>query len=380
MNRRKKNLSILGSTGSVGAQTLEVARSYPEHFNVVCLGANKNTQILEEQILEFQPQAISCNYHKELNTNGEIAKKVMSLSEIAIHEGVDTVVVATSGNVALVPTFEAVKKGKNISIANKETIIMAGEQLTSLAESNSVNLMPIDSEPSAIWQCLRGEDSNISKLIITASGGPFRNTPVGSLSNVTPSNALQHPTWKMGPKISVDSATMMNKAFEVIEARWLFNVPWENIEVVVHPESIIHSMVEFSDGSTKAQLSYPDMRIPIMHALFFPDRAPKSHTNPFDPKKTKSLTFEILDQDRYPCFEIALKIAKQGGTWPSALSGADEAAVEAFLDSKIKFTEIHTLIAQAIQDHESITNPTTTEMLKASQWAYDRVSKLTSRN
>ena len=380
MNRRKKNLSILGSTGSVGAQTLEVARSYPEHFNVVCLGANKNTQILEEQILEFQPQAISCNYHKELNTNGEIAKKVMSLSEIAIHEGVDTVVVATSGNVALVPTFEAVKKGKNIAIANKETIIMAGEQLTSLAESNSVNLMPIDSEPSAIWQCLRGEDSNISKLIITASGGPFRNTPVGSLSNVTPSNALQHPTWKMGPKISVDSATMMNKAFEVIEARWLFNVPWENIEVVVHPESIIHSMVEFSDGSTKAQLSYPDMRIPIMHALFFPDRAPKSHTNPFDPKKTKSLTFEILDQDRYPCFEIALKIAKQGGTWPSALSGADEAAVEAFLDSKIKFTEIHTLIEQAIQDHESITTPTTAEMLKASHWAYNRVSKLTSRN
>ena len=190
MNRRKKNLSILGSTGSVGAQTLEVARSYPELFNVVCLGANKNTQILEEQILEFQPQAISCNYHKELNTNGEIAKKVMSLSEIAIHEGVDTVVVATSGNVALVPTFEAVKKGKNIAIANKETIIMAGEQLPSLAESNSVNLMPIDSEPSAIWQCLRGEDSNISKLIITASGGPFRNTPVGSLSNVTPSNAL----------------------------------------------------------------------------------------------------------------------------------------------------------------------------------------------
>ena len=380
MNRRKKNLSILGSTGSVGAQTLEVARSYPEHFNVVCLGANKNTQILEEQILEFQPQAISCNYHKELNANGEIAKKVMSLSEIAIHEEVDTVVVATSGNVALVPTFEAVKKGKNIAIANKETIIMAGEQLTSLAESNSVNLMPIDSEPSAIWQCLRGEDSNISKLIITASGGPFRSTPVGSLSNVTPSNALQHPTWKMGPKISVDSATMMNKAFEVIEARWLFDVPWENIEVVVHPESIIHSMVEFSDGSTKAQLSYPDMRIPIKHALFFPDRAPKSDTNPFDPNKTKSLTFEILDQDRYPCFEIALKIAKRGGTWPSALSGADEAAVEAFLDSRIKFTEIHTLIEQAIQDHESITNPTTTEMLKASHWAYDRVSKLTSGN
>ncbi|HIA75153.1 MAG TPA: 1-deoxy-D-xylulose-5-phosphate reductoisomerase [Dehalococcoidia bacterium] len=378
MNRSKKNLSILGSTGSVGAQTLEVARSYPENFNVVCLGANKNTQILEEQILEFQPQAISCDYHKELNTHGEMSEKVMSLTGIATHEGVDTVVVATSGNVALIPTFEAIKKGKNIAIANKETIIMAGEQLTSLAESNSVNLMPIDSEPSAIWQCLRGEGGNISKLIITASGGPFRNNPVGSLSNVTPSNALQHPTWEMGPKITVDSATMMNKAFEVIEARWLFDVPWENIEVIVHPESIIHSMVEFSDGSTKAQLSYPDMRIPIKHALFFPDRAPKSHTNPFDPKKTKSLTFEILDQDRYPCFEIALKIAKRGGTWPSALSGADEAAVEAFLDSRIKFTEIHTLIEQAIQDHESIINPKTTDMLKASHWAYDRVSKLTS--
>jgi 1-deoxy-D-xylulose-5-phosphate reductoisomerase len=182
----------------------------------------------------------------------------------------------------------------------------------------------------------------------------------------------------MGPKISVDSATMMNKAFEVIEAKWLFNVPWENIEVIVHPESIIHSMVEFSDGSTKAQLSYPDMRIPIEHALFFPARAPKPPTTPFDPKKTRSLNFEILDQDRYPCFEIALKIAKRGGTWPSALSGADEAAVEAFLDSRIKFTEIHTLIEQAIQDHESIISPTTTEMLKASQWAYERVSKLAS--
>jgi len=257
---------------------------------------------------------------------------------------------------------------------------MAGEQLTSLAESNSVSLMPIDSEPSAIWQCLRGENNNISKLIITASGGPFRNTPVRSLPNVTPTNALQHPTWKMGQKISVDSATMMNKAFEVIEARWLFNVPWENIEVIVHPESIIHSMVEFSDGSTKAQLSYPDMIVPIKHALFFPDRAPKSNTNPFDPNKTKSLTFESLDQDKYPCFEIALKIAKRGGTWPSALSGADEAAVEAFLDSRIKFTEIHTLIEQAIQNHESITKPTTAEMLKASHWAYDRVSELTSGN
>ncbi|PZC43987.1 MAG: 1-deoxy-D-xylulose-5-phosphate reductoisomerase [Chloroflexi bacterium] len=378
MNRRKKNLSILGSTGSVGAQTLEVVRSYPEDFDVVCLGANKNTQVLEEQILEFQPQAISCDYYKELNTNGEISEKVMSLSDIATHERVDTVVVATSGNIALIPTFEAIKKGKNIAIANKETIIMAGEQLISLAESNSVHLMPIDSEPSAIWQCLRGEDSNVSKLIITASGGPFRNTPLGSLSDATPSDALKHPTWKMGPKISVDSATMMNKAFEVIEAKWLFNVPWENIEVIVHPESIIHSMVEFSDGSTKAQLSYPNMRIPIEHALFFPARAPKPPTTPFDPKKTRSLNFEILDQDRYPCFEIALKIAKRGGTWPSALSGADEAAVEAFLDSRIKFTEIHTLIEQAIQDHESIINPTTTEMLEAFQWAYERVSELTS--
>jgi 1-deoxy-D-xylulose-5-phosphate reductoisomerase len=378
MNRRKKNLSILGSTGSVGAQTLEVVRSYPEDFDVVCLGANKNTQVLEEQILEFQPQAISCDYYKELNTNGEITEKVMSLSDIATHERVDTVVVATSGNIALIPTFEAIKKGNNIVIANKETIIMAGEQLISLAESNSVHLMPIDSEPSAIWQCLRGEDSNVSKLIITASGGPFRNTPLRSLSDATPSDALKHPTWKMGPKISVDSATMMNKAFEVIEAKWLFNVPWENIEVIVHPESIIHSMVEFSDGSTKAQLSYPDMRIPIEHALFFPARAPKPPTTPFDPKKTRSLNFEILDQDRYPCFEIALKIAKRGGTWPSALSGADEAAVEAFLDSRIKFTEIHTLIEQEIQDHESITNPTTAEMLEAFQWAYERVSELTS--
>ncbi|MDC0035030.1 1-deoxy-D-xylulose-5-phosphate reductoisomerase [Chloroflexi bacterium] len=376
MNGDQKRLSILGSTGSVGTQTLEVVRSYPGQFKVVCLGANRNTDALKKQILEFLPKAISCDYHKDVSDGINFTQSVMSLEQIATHEEVDTVVVATSGNVALIPTFEAIKSGKDIAIANKETIIMAGEQLTTLAKLNSVNLMPVDSEPSAIWQCLRGENKDISKLIITASGGPFRNIPISSLSNVTPTDALKHPTWRMGTKISVDSATMMNKALEVIEAKWLFDVPWENIEVIVHPESIVHSMVEFSDGSTKAQLSYPDMRVPIQHALFFPKRAQASPVESFDPQKTNSLNFEPLEKDRYPCFDMAINFAKKGGTWPSALTGADEAAVSAFLDHKIKFTEIQTIIEEAIKDHFSIESPNTSDMLIASDWGRKQVSAL----
>ncbi|MFL2759823.1 MAG: 1-deoxy-D-xylulose-5-phosphate reductoisomerase [Dehalococcoidia bacterium] len=376
MNGDQKRLSILGSTGSVGTQTLEVVRSHPDQFNVVCLGANRNTNVLKKQILEFLPKAISCDYHKELSDRINFTQTLMSLEQIATHEEIDTVVVATSGNVALIPTFEAIKSGKDIAIANKETIIMAGEQLTNLAKSNSVNLMPVDSEPSAIWQCLRGENKDISKLIITASGGPFRNIPISSLSSVTPTDALKHPTWEMGTKISVDSATMMNKAFEVIEAKWLFDVPWENIEVIVHPESIVHSMVEFSDGSTKAQLSYPDMRVPIQHALFFPERAPTSPVESFDPQKTNSLNFEPLDKNRFPCFDMAIKFATKGGTWPSVLTGADEAAVSAFLNHKIKFTEIQTIIEEAIKDHSSIGAPNTSDMLAASDWGHKQVSDL----
>jgi 1-deoxy-D-xylulose-5-phosphate reductoisomerase len=380
MNGDQKRLSILGSTGSVGTQTLEVVRSYPKHFKVVCLGANRNTAALKKQILEFSPKAVSCEYLENVNNDIDFSQTMMSLEQIAIHEEIDTVVVATSGNVALLPTFEAIKNGKDIAIANKETIIMAGEQLTSLAKSNSVNLMPVDSEPSAIWQCLRGENEDIAKLIITASGGPFKNIPLRSLQNVTPTDALKHPTWEMGTKISVDSATMMNKAFEVIEARWLFNVPWDNIEVIVHPESIIHSMVEFSDGSTKAQLSYPDMRIPIQHALFFPQRGQTSPVESFNPQKTKSLNFESLDKERYPCFDMAVNFAKKGGTWPSALTGADEAAVSAFLNHKIKFTEIQTIIQEAIKDHNSVASPNTSDMLKASDWGHKQVSDLASGN
>ena len=380
MNGYQKRLCILGSTGSVGTQTLEVVRNYPDHFKVVCLGANRNTDALKKQILEFLPKAVSCEYLEDVSNDINFSQTMMSLQQIATHEEIDTVVVATSGNVALVPTFEAIKNGKDIAIANKETIIMAGEQLTSLAKSNSVNLMPVDSEPSAIWQCLRGEKEDISKLIITASGGPFKNIPLRSLQNVTPTDALKHPTWEMGTKISVDSATMMNKAFEVIEARWLFNVPWDNIEVIVHPESIIHSMVEFSDGSTKAQLSYPDMRIPIQHALFFPQRGQISPVESFNPQKTKSLNFESLDKERYPCFDMAVNFAKKGGTWPSALTGADEAAVSAFLNHKIKFTEIQTIIQEAIKDHNSVASPNTSDMLKASDWGHKQVSDLASGN
>ena len=246
--------------------------------------------------------------------------------------------------------------------------------VSTLAREKGVPLLPLDSEPNAIWQCLRGEEQEISKLIITASGGSFRKASLDKLADVTPEQALNHPTWKMGAKITVDSATMMNKAFEVIEAHWLFSVPWENIEVVVHPQSIIHSMVEFVDGSVKAQMSPPDMRLPIQYALFYPDRVYNESIRKFDPVATGALTFEHLESERYPCFDIALDIAKRGGTWPAALSGADDIAVEMFLSGRIGFMEIGPVIQEALKGHKSVEEPTLVDVLEAAAKARERVS------
>ncbi|MCY4578812.1 MAG: 1-deoxy-D-xylulose-5-phosphate reductoisomerase, partial [Chloroflexi bacterium] len=242
---------------------------------------------------------------------------------------------------------------------------IAGDLVTQAARESNVSLLPLDSEPNAIWQCLRGEDKAVSKLIITASGGAFRNTPLDSLADVTNEQALRHPTWQMGAKITVDSATMMNKAFEVIEAHWLFGVPWEDIDVVIHPQSMIHSMVEFVDGSVKAQISPPDMRLPIQYALFYPRRLHNAAIKSFNPVATGTLSFEPLDADRYPCFHLALEVAQRGGTWPAALCGADDAAVELFLAGKIGFMEIKEVIAEALRDHRSIEEPTLQDALTA---------------
>ena len=377
MTRTAKGLAILGSTGSIGTQTLDVVRTFPDDFRVVGLAARRSLELLEAQVREFGPKLVSCH-----GSEGEKAAILSNgcidcqMEEMVRDPDVDLVVTATVGDVALVPTFAAIEAGKDIALANKETVIMAGEQVTARSRECGVSLLPVDSEPNAIWQCLRGEDKAISRLIITASGGAFRNASLGELADVTRQQALNHPTWTMGPKITVDSATLMNKAFEVIEAHWLFDVPWENIEVVIHPQSIIHSMVEFDDGSVKAQISPPDMRLPIQYALFYPDRVYNRNIRRFDPIATGALTFEPWEPERYPCFEMALDIAKRGGTWPAALCGADEAAVQLFLSGHIGFLEIGTVIREALEEHQTVMDASVEDTIAAAAWASARVTRL----
>ena len=372
-----KGLAVLGSTGSVGTQTLDVVRSFPNDFRVVGLAARRSVELLEAQVKEFNPKLVSCEW-----ADGEKAavlsngSRDCSMEEMVRDPDVELVVTATVGDVALDPTLAAIEAGKNIALANKESIIVAGPLLTTMARKHGVELLPLDSEPNAIWQCLKGEARSISKLIITASGGAFRDLEPDQLADVTPEQALQHPTWKMGPKITVDSATLMNKAFEVIEAHALFGVPWENIEVVVHHQSIIHSMVEFVDGSVKAHLSPPDMRLPIQYALFHPNRVHNEAIQRFDPASVGALTFEPMRPDRYPCFQLALDVAMKGGTWPAALCGADEAAVELFLSRRIGFLEIAEVIKDALDGHEPIMEPSAHESLAAAAWAKSRAIDL----
>ncbi len=377
MRRKQKGLAILGSTGSIGTQTLDVVRTFPNDFRVVGLAARRSLDLLEAQIIEFQPKLISCQGTDEekasLLSNGCLE---CDLADMVCDPEVDMVVTATVGDVSIGPTFAAIQAGKDIALANKETVVMAGQQLTESAQKYGVSILPLDSEPNAIWQCLRGEEKEVSRLIITASGGAFRNTPLDELANVNPEQALNHPTWKMGAKITVDSATMMNKAFEVIEAHWLFGVPWENIEVVIHPQSMIHSMVEFVDGSVKAQISPPDMRLPIQYALLYPDRVYNENIRNFDPVATGTLSFEPWEAERYPCFELALDIAKRGGTWPAALCGADDMAVELFLSGRIGYLEIGTVIQDVLKEHQNVEYPALQDFLWAARWARDRMRKL----
>ena len=377
MSDDRKGLAILGSTGSVGTQTLDVVRTFPELLDVVGLACNRNVELLSEQIREFEPRYIYCNGSESDKARllpDEIEE--CDLIDLVCYDDVDIVVTATTGDVAIAPTLAAIAARKQIALANKETIVMAGEMVTSLASSEGVDLMPLDSEPNAIWQCMRGERATVSKLIITASGGAFRDTPLERLSSVTPQQALKHPTWDMGRKITVDSATLMNKAFEVIEAHWLFGMPWDDIEIVIHPQSVIHSMVEFVDGSIKAQLSKPDMRLPIQYALLYPDRMLNPHIDRFDPISAGSLTFYDWDKERYPCFDMAIGFAKRGGTWPAALSGANDAAVDAFLNGRIGFLDIHKVIRAALEGHQGVEEPGLPDIINAGKEGYDTVREL----
>ena len=370
-----KRIVVLGSTGSIGRQTLDIVRAFPDEFEVVGLAAGNNIELLKEQLAEFKPKHVWCiNPPKKAFSGLEFT----SMEEMVCLDNVDQVMVALMGSVGLAPTLNALKAGKSVALSNKEPIVMAGGLIKGYESRYGGEVLPVDSEPSAIWQCLRGEDDNeILRLLITASGGPFRTTPLEEMAEITPEQALQHPTWKMGKKITIDSATLMNKAFEVIETHWLFSVPWERIEVVIHPQSTIHSMVEFADGSVKAQMGPPDMRLPIQYALFYPKRLSNSMIPRLDTSKSHTMTFDPMEPGRFPCFEIAVAAGKKGGTYPAALSAADEVAVQAFLDSKIGFTDISKVIDKVLTEHESLPGDNAEEFLEADRWATGRATELT---
>ncbi len=374
MGNSVKQLAILGSTGSIGQQTLEVVRALPHRFQIVALTAGQNSDLLTRQINEFKPNFVYYQDKKARLANAEYT--FLPLAEIVRHPQVDTVVIAISGAAGLTPTLAAVKAGKNVALANKESLVMAGEIITSEAQLNGAQLLPIDSEHSAIWQCLRGETQPPARLLLTASGGPFRHYSPAQLKGVTVEQALKHPTWQMGHKVTIDSATLMNKGLEIIEAHWLFGMPFNNISVLIHPQSIIHSMVEFIDGSVKAQLSCPDMRLPIQYALSYPERWPNPQLPRLDWNSISDLSLEPPDLGRFRCLQLAIAAGKQGGTYPAVLGAADEVAVELFLSGRIKFSDIAGLVEQTLAEHESIAHPNLEAIIATVTWARARILKL----
>ncbi len=375
-----KQLAVLGSTGSIGQQTLEVVRALPHRFRIIGLAAGKNIALLSRQINEFKPRFVYYPDKKAETHLPDREYQLLSLEDLASHPEVDTVVIATSGKLGLSPTLAAVKAVKTIALANKESLVMAGEIIINEMKRNGAQILPIDSEHSAIWQCLRGEPQPAAQLILTASGGPFRGYSPAQLAKVTPEQALRHPSWQMGRKVTIDSATLMNKGFEIIEAHWLFNMPFDNIKVLIHPQSIIHSMVEFADGVVKAQLSYPDMRLPIQYALTYPDRLPNPQLPHLNWNDISNLTFEQPDFDNFPCLKLAIEAGKKGGTYPAVLCAADEVAVDLFLSQRIKFTDIAILVEQALAQHQSIAQPALEEIVMADAWARQKVLQLTGAN
>jgi 1-deoxy-D-xylulose-5-phosphate reductoisomerase len=368
------SLAILGSTGSIGRQTLEVVRSLRPRFRVVALAAGHNVTLLEEQAREFSPQLLwadrEADYLHQKTASGIIAARWTPMEEMAAHPDVDIVVVATAGKAGLLPTLAAARAGKTVALANKEVLVMAGHLVVAEARRHEADLRPVDSEHSAIWQCLWGEDrKNIARIILTGSGGAFRDRPLDELERVTPEQALRHPTWQMGHKITVDSATLLNKGLEAIEAHWLFEVPFDKIEVVLHRESIIHSLVEFCDGSIKAQLGMPDMRLPIQCALTYPQRLPTDRPKRLDLGRLGSLGFSQPDLRRFPCLSLALEAGRRGGVFPAVMAAADEVAVEHFLAGHITFLDIAKVIEATLSAHPGVSDPSLEEVLAADTWA-----------
>ncbi len=360
-----KHIAILGSTGSIGTQALEVVKTHSDKIVAEVLTAHSNAGLLIEQAKAFNPNAVVIGdenlYSTVKDALADYDIKVFAgaeaIAQVVQMNNIDTVLTAMVGYAGLKPTIKAIEAGKNIALANKETLVVAGDLIYQLVEKQRVQITPVDSEHSAIFQCLTGEPESIEKIILTASGGPFRKKSIDELETVTPQQALKHPNWNMGAKITIDSATMMNKGLEVIEAHWLFGVPYEQIEVVVHPQSIIHSMVQFIDGSIKAQMGLPDMKLPIQYALSYPDRWPSDFKR-MDFYNQHDLTFEAPDLNKFKCLALAYQALNKGGNMPAAMNAANEVAVAAFLKEKISFTGIADLIENTMDAISLIVKPT----------------------
>lgn len=375
----RKKVSILGSTGSIGQQTADIVRALPEKFEIVGLSAYKNIGVLAEQIKEFKPIIASVYSEEEAvklkeflgkSVKTEIVIGQAGLVDVATVESASIVVVALVGIVGLVPTLEAIKAKKTIALANKETLVAGGCLVIPEAKKHGVSIIPVDSEHSAIYQCIANNpQKSIKKIMITASGGPFRNWKKTDIFNAKTTEALKHPNWDMGPKVTIDSATLMNKTLEIIEAKWLFDIDYSCIEVVIHPQSIVHSLVEFVDGSVIAQLGNPSMHLPIQYALCYPERVDSGLVEALDLTKIGSLEFYPPDEERFPCYKLAYKAGAIGGTSPVVLNAANEVAVNAFIKEQINFYDIYNIVNSCIDNHSSINNPNLEEILKADEWA-----------
>ncbi len=376
-----KQVSILGSTGSIGSNTLRVIDSLGDDFSVSGLGAGSNVKLLADQIQKYHPRIVSVvddeaaiSLRKELTERQvsrlpQIATGVDGLCEVALCDGVEIVIGGIVGARGLLPTYRALESGRRVALANKETLVVAGELMTRVARSSGAELLPVDSEHNALHQCLRGEHrAELKRLILTASGGPFRSASIETIRNATPAEALRHPTWRMGDKITIDSATLMNKGLEVIEAHWLFDCSADEIDVIIHPQSVVHSMIELIDGSILAQMGVTDMRHAIQYALTYPARR-ETTLPPLDLAQLSRLDFSPPDTDRFPCLELAYAALRKGGTMPAVLNAANEVAVEAFLGERIRFGEIAVLIKGACEAHEPQAATSLEAVLEADSWA-----------
>jgi 1-deoxy-D-xylulose-5-phosphate reductoisomerase len=379
-----KRLTILGSTGSIGVNTLDVVRQFPDRFDVIGLSAGLNIKLLKEQILRFKPRIVSVlsreaagDLQKDLaGIEVEVVYGVEGLIRVATHPEATQVVSAIVGAVGLIPTLSAIKTGKSIALANKESLVMAGKIVMEEVRKNGVQILPVDSEHSAIFQALLGHrKEDIRRLILTASGGPFHQHSISRLHEVTVKDALNHPHWEMGKKITIDSASLMNKGLEVIEAHWLFDVPVERIVVWIHPQSVVHSMVEYIDGSIIGQMGIADMRIPISYALSFPKRMNLKLPS-LDLSQTGPLTFSPPDPEKFPCLRLAYQSIEIGETMPVILNATNEVAVNGFLEGRIKFTDIPILIQRVMEAHEVKTARTIEDILRADQWAREKAKTI----